>query len=317
MTTSSKSSNMVLPQGTLITGRWRGGRYVIQRLLGQGANGIVYLVKRAENGELYALKMGFDTIDLQSEVNVLKALQNQRRKHRKANERQGPSYLVEVDDYSHLGSEIPFYVMRYVKGEPLRTFLSNRGDRWLNVAGLYILQQLRRLHESGWVFGDLKPNNVLISPYGEVELIDYGGVSAIGRSVKQFTEWYDRGYWSAGSRTADPAYDLFSYAVVCIHMLAEESLKKAATSLPQTRSKNDLIHIVQTEPALAPYRKWLEKAIEGKFRDSAEACDLWRELVKGFMKRGRSQTSTPRWMLGAFVLSITLLACALYLTLRF
>lgn len=316
MTTSSKS-NMVLPPGALITGRWRGGRYVIQRLLGQGANGIVYLVKRAENGELYALKMGFDTIDIQSEVNVLKALHNQRRKHRKADERQDPSYLVEVDDYSHLGREIPFYVMRYVRGEPLRAFLLNRGDRWLNVAGLYILQQLRRLHESGWVFGDLKPDNVLISPYGEVELIDYGGVSAIGRSVKQFTEWYDRGYWSAGSRTADPAYDLFSFAVVCIHMLAEEPLKKAATSLPQTRSKNDLLHIIQTEPALRPYQKWLEKAIEGKFGDSAEACDLWKELVKGFMKRGRPQTSTPGWMLGAFALSITLLVCALYLTLRF
>lgn len=300
-----------------MTGRWRGGRYFIQRLLGQGANGIVYLVKRAESEELFALKMGFDTLDIQSEVNVLKALQNQQKKHRRDVDRRHLSYLIEVDDYSHQGREIPFYVMRYVKGDPLRSFLRNRGYRWLNVSGLYILQQLQRLHEAGWVFGDLKPDNILVSPYGEVELIDYGGVSTIGRSVKQFTQWYDRGYWGAGSRTADPAYDLFSFAVICIHMLAEEPLKKVANSLPQTRSKNDLLIIIRSEPVFRPYRKWLERAIEGQFIDTTEACHSWKELVRGFRQPDCSKPSTPRWMVGAFAVSLVLLACALYMTLQF
>lgn len=299
----------------MVTGRWRGGRYIIQRLLGQGANGVVYLVKQADSARMYALKMGFDTVDIQSEINVLKALQRQGL--RRGDTGRDLSYLVEVDDYSLQGREIPFYVMRYVKGDPLRAFLAKRGGPWLSVAGLHLLRQLQQLHNTGWVFGDLKPENVMVSPYGEVELIDYGGVSGLGRSVKQFTEWYDRGFWGAGGRTAEPSYDWFSFAVVCIHLLAEEPLKRAANQLPQTRSAQDLLAILRTEPTLFPYRNWLERAITGGFRDTAEACQLWKELVSAPLRRRKSRTATPGWMLGAFALSLTLLGCALYLTLRF
>lgn len=312
MTTSSKSG---LAHGTIVTGRWRGGRYTIQRMLGQGANGVVYLVKRMDSAKLYALKMGFDTVDIQSEINVLKALQRQ--DHKRGHNGRDLSYLVEVDDYSFQGREIPFYVMRYVKGEPLRPFLAKRGAPWLGVAGLHLLRQLQRLHETGWVFGDLKPENMLVSSYGEVELIDYGGVSGIGRSVKQFTEWYDRGFWRAGGRTAEPSYDWFSFAVVCIHLLAEEPLKRAATQLPQTRSGNDLLSIIRAETALRPYRVWLERAVTGKFSDTEEACQLWKELVTAPLGRRKPKSKTPRWMVGAFALALTLLGCALYLTLGF
>lgn len=310
------SFKLNLPQGTRISGRWKGGRYVVQRLLGKGANGVVYLVKQEKNAKLYALKLGFDTLDIQSEINVLKALQRQRRR-RGAAERD-LAYLVEVDDFTYRGREIPFYVMRYVQGEPLSAFLARRGGRWLDVAGYNLLQQLRRLHGSSWVFGDLKPENVLVAAYGEVELIDYGGVTAIGHSVKQFTEWYDRGFWDAGSRSADPGYDLFSFAVVCIHLLAERPLKKAAIQLPQTRSRQDLLAIINSTPQLVPYRGWLQKAINGEFADTQEACRQWKELVSAnFSPKRKARPSTPRWILGAFAVSLTLLACALYLTLRF
>lgn len=312
VTTSFKLN---LPQGTLITGRWKGGRYLIQRLLGQGANGVVYLVKQVDSARLYALKMGFDTVDIQSEINVLKALQRQGRRH--GSIKRDLAYLVEVDDYSLQGKEIPFYVMRYIKGEPLRAFLGRRGTRWMDAAGLNLLQQLRRLHESGWVFGDLKPENVLVGAYGEVELIDYGGVSSIGRSVKQFTEWYDRGFWNAGGRMAEPSYDWFSFAVVCIHLLSERSLKHAATQLPQMRSKDDLLAIVHTAPSLEPYRPWLKRAIQGEFRDTSEACLLWRELIMAPKQGVKKKASTPRWIISAFAVSVTLLIYALYLAFRF
>ncbi|USB33320.1 serine/threonine protein kinase [Paenibacillus sp. YPG26] len=301
-----------IPAGTLVTGRWRGGRYVVQRLLGQGANGIVYLVQQAGTRDLYALKMGYDALDLQSEINVLKALQRQAQSN---TEDRDLSYLVEVDDYTLGDREIPFYVMRYVKGEPLSKFLTRRGAQWLDLAGLNLLKQLAALHKGGWVFGDLKPDNVLVSAYGDVELIDYGGVSQNGRSVKQFTEWYDRGFWNAGGRTADPAYDWFSFAVVCIHMLSESRLKSAANQLPQTRSAADLVQILNQEPRLRPYSHWLKKAISGGFAHTDEAYEAWKRMISRKPVR-QSVRRTPGWLKSAFAISLCMLVCAIYLTLR-
>ena len=109
--------------------------------------------------------------------------------------------------------------MRYVRGEALHHFIRRQGTDWTLLVGLRLLQKLAQLHQAGWVFGDLKPQNVLVSDYGQVELIDYGGVTSIGRSVKQFTEWYDRGFWNGGSRTADGTYDVFAFALLLIHVL--------------------------------------------------------------------------------------------------
>ncbi|MBP1907381.1 serine/threonine-protein kinase [Paenibacillus turicensis] len=314
------SSKLSLSPGTLITGRFKGSRYVIQRLLGQGANGVVYLVNKVDSGKQYALKMGFDNIDIQSEINNLKALHKQGKGPATAVTRSAESlpYLLEVDDYIAQEGTTPFYVMRYIKGDALRAFLVHRGPKWMRVAGYSLLRKLQQLHAAGWVFGDLKPENIIVSPYGEVELIDYGGVSAIGRSVKQYTEWYDRGFWNSGSRVAESSYDWFSFAVITLHMLAEPSLKKMAEQLPQTRSTADLISIIDSESELQPYKTWLVKALHGDFKSTNEACQLWKDqILLTSVKTRRKERNTPRWMLGAFVASLVFLLGAVYVSLSF
>lgn len=313
------SSKLSLSPGTLITGRFKGSRYVIQRLLGQGANGVVYLVNKVGSGKQYALKMGFDNIDIQSEINNLKALHKQGKKQATAViGSEALPYLLEVDDYIAQEGTIPFYVMRYIKGKALRAFLVHRGSKWMRVAGYSLLRKLQQLHAAGWVFGDLKPENIIVSSYGEVELIDYGGVSAIGRSVKQYTEWYDRGFWNSGSRVAEPSYDWFSFAVITLHMLAEPSLKRMAEQLPQTRSTGDLMSIIDSEPELHPYKTWLMKAIHGQFHSTNEACQLWKEqILLTSVKPRHKERNTPRWMLGAFVASLVFLLGAVYVSLGF
>lgn len=309
------SSKLSLSPGTLITGRFKGSTYVIQRLLGQGANGVVYLVNKVNSGKQYALKMGFDNIDIQSEINNLKALHKQGKATVSYSTESLP-YLLEVDDYITQDGTIPFYVMRYIKGDALRAFLTHRGPKWMRVAGYSLLRKLQQLHSAGWVFGDLKPENIIISPYGEVELIDYGGVSAIGRSVKQYTEWYDRGFWNSGSRVAEPSYDWFSFAVITLHMLAEPSLKGLAEQLPQMRSTSDLMSIIDSEPELHPYKAWLVKAIQGDFKSTNEACHLWKEqILLTSVKSRRKERNTPRWMLGAFIASLVFLLGAVYVSL--
>lgn len=309
------SANPPYAPGTVITGKWRGNRYVVNRLLGQGANGTVYLVQREGRREQYALKIGYDALDLQSEINVLTSLQScrKRREHIQRREKSAP-FLFESDDYGD--GAIPFYVMQYVEGKPLHHFLSRMGPSWLGLVGMQLLEQLREVHSCGFVFGDLKPENVMVSDYGRTRLIDFGGASPLGRSVKQFTEWHDRGFWNAGGRSGDEGYDLFAFSVLCLRLLHEPELKQAARQLPQTRSVDDLLRIASG----MENRKlglWIKAALRGEFAGSGQARDAWKRHVHHERPRHTETRATPRWLSLAFTASLFLLAFTLLWVIRF
>lgn len=289
-------SKMVLKKGATLVGKWKGNSYVVEKLLGEGANGKVYLV--SQNWSWYALKIGANSIDLQSEINALKALEK----------RSGTShagYLKDVDDcLLSDGKEYPFYTMRYVKGQNMSAYMNEHGVEWFSLLALNLLRRLGSLHAAGFVFGDLKVENIMVSDYGQVELIDYGGASLIGKSVKQFTELYDRGYWNSGTRSADPAYDLFSFSVLCVQLFAPRKLAQLTTELlPQQRSVEHLMDIVKQTPGLAPYEGWLLKAFHGHFLSGQAAAEGWRTLAHR-RKVVTKSNHTPRWLKILIALSV-------------
>lgn len=291
-----------LPVGTEFIGKWHKNRYVIDRLLGIGANGQVYRVHTGKS--VFALKVGFDPVDLQSEVNVLNSLGKDRVT--------GDPFLIESDDFLYQGESFPFYVMKYVNGSGIREFIQTQGNEWLPLAGYRLLQKLGSLHDAGWVFGDLKPENVIVHGYGQIELIDYGGVTPTGRSVKQYTERYDRGYWAAGTRTADAHYDLFSYAVLCIELTDGDSLQTLISRLlPQERNPQQLLALVRENPVLNPFRVWFERALRQGFASSAEAREEWRGLMQVYF-RGSGQDRQSRWPMALFIASLLLFSTTLY-----
>ncbi|GFN33795.1 protein kinase domain-containing protein [Paenibacillus xylaniclasticus] len=299
------SFNFTLGRGSVVTGKWRGAAYHVERLLGEGANGKVYLVQRDKTW--YALKIGADAVDLQSEINVLQSLDLQKRSKRPDLE----PFLVDVDDaVLEAGKEFPFYVMRYVRGSTLSGFLAKAGTQWFPLAMYNLLRKLGDLHEAGWAFGDLKVENILVAEYGRVELVDYGGLTGFGKGVRQFTEIYDRGYWNAGTRTADAGYDLFSFAVLCIQLFDSKRLQLLPHQLlPQNRSPEELLRLAQSNSALRPFVGWLNRALTGGFADTREAAASWQRLVT------RSDTHkmvqpVPAWVKGLFLLSACVAASA-------
>ncbi len=296
------SSEKQLPPGTVLRGKWNGKRYRLERLLGLGANGQVYL---ASNGSrTCAVKIGKETEDLQAEANVLASLDQR--------ERRRPPFLLDVDDAELQGRRFPFYAMQYVPGSPVKTYLRQHGAQWFGVIGYRLLERLAELHEAGWVFGDVKSDNVLVSDYGRVALVDYGGATGIGRGVRQFTEIYDRGYWAAGSRTADPAYDVFAVAVLWIHALdGKRLLQLTRTLLPQNRHPRELVELVRTNPTLQPMESWLDRALYGRFQHAREAGEYWRALVHAAAHpKTAREGQVPGWMAGLLAASVLLCGTA-------
>lgn len=295
---SEQRSAQRFAKGSWIIGKWQRHAYQIVNFLGEGANGKVYLVRK--DGELYAMKIGFSTFDLQSEINVLKLIETNRQKRR---------YFIDADDVHYDGQDVPFYVMAYIQGVHCAAYLAERGMEWFYIIGKKILEELAHLHEQGWVFGDLNENNVIVYGYGEVSLIDYGGVTAQGRSIKQFTQFNDRGYWQAGTRTADDGYDLFSFVLLCL-----QSIDRRHTSLLtlQKRHVSDIIALLESNPYSEPMLPFFKKALAGEYRTSREACNEWRQLMLRRKVNDKIGGIPVNWLKGAFVASAVSLASTLY-----
>lgn len=262
----------ILP-GTTIRGKWHHCRYRIVRPLGQGANGDVYLAE-SPNGRV-AVKIGRESMSVTSEVNVLKQFSKVQGKVL------GPS-LIDVDDWVANDGIHPFYVMEYLRGEPLLTFLHSKGEEWLGILIVQLLADLDRLHQTGWIFGDLKPDNLIVcGPPPRIRWIDVGGTTLIGRSVKEFTEFFDRGYWGMGSRKAEPTYDLFAVAMIMLNSAYPRRFQRTK------EGRQDLRAAIQKSASLRRYRKIIEKAQEGRYKGaSSMRSDLVHTL--GRLKDNKS-----------------------------
>jgi serine/threonine-protein kinase len=294
----------VIPNGTLISGKWYRRQYKIEKLIGEGANGRVYLVSRGSS--LFALKTGREWVDHQSEVNVLKSLSAKAPAFR--------GFIVDSDDMEQDGQKVPYYVMKYVKGKSPTEFIKTAGKEWLRVIGLNLLQKLNGLHRQGYIFGDLKVENVIVGGYGEVELVDFGGVTAKGNAVKQFTEVYDRGYWSAGTRLADEQYDLFSFAVFCLQLAKPpRTTVQYAGMIPQNRSVDFLIEEVRNTPELAETAPCLEKALRCRYSGTNEALQEWRSAgLRMKARRTRAGRRGIPWLKFSFATILVFFVWTIY-----
>ncbi|WP_204519909.1 serine/threonine protein kinase [Brevibacillus fulvus] len=306
------SSKLAIPElPKQICGKWYKKVYSIHKRIGQGANGVVYLAESA--GQKLALKVGQEPLDMLMEVNMLKAVQQN------AAEKIGPR-LCDVDDIQLDGQTYTFYVMEFLQGEQLDKYIAQAGEEWVPILVLQLLNRLQILHEQGWIFGDLKPENMIVTYQDkQIRLIDFGGVTKIGNAVRQFTEDYDRATWQAGDRRAEIAYDLFSLAMVMIRLLLKPAEWKDLRV--QTHEIQELCAIILNNERLYPYRIPLVRALHGKY-DSADA--MRQEMLASLQNRKKDQTarshvrhqhggdSAEKWIGGIFVASLLLLAGSLY-----
>ncbi|MFJ5763373.1 protein kinase family protein [Neobacillus sp. NPDC093182] len=271
MNHSLKSRCKVAP-GTVITGKWHSNKYTVLKELGYGANGIVYLAK-FKNSQV-ALKMSDNGMSITSEVNVLRSFAKVQ------GSALGPS-LLDVDDWNSNTGQISFYTMEYIQGPDLLTFIQNKGKSWTTVLFLQLLNDLNKLHENGWVFGDLKPENLIVTgPTPKIRCIDVGGTTIQGRAIKEFTEFYDRGYWGLGTRKADPAYDLFAVAMIMVNTVYPKRFNKTTGGLPQLREA------IRRQKDLHPFEKVIVKALQGHYTNALQMRTEIMSLALGSQNHG-------------------------------
>jgi serine/threonine-protein kinase len=152
------------------------GKYRIEKVLGKGAMGVVYLARDPTIDRPVALK----TIVLPEGLDDQKVKEFRARflmEARAAGRLSHPSIVTvyEADDGARSG--VPFIAMEYVEGLPWN-YKIRRGAKQDPDAVLplirHVASALAYAHQSGVVHRDIKPANIVQTPDGHVKLMDFG-----------------------------------------------------------------------------------------------------------------------------------------------
>lgn len=210
----------MLAPGTILQGRYR-----IVRSIGGGGMGTVYLAEDAHlAGQHRALKeMLPDQLPVQDRSWAINAFRQEAQLLASLNH-QG---LVHVTDYfTEFGNW--YLLMDYVPGQTLEDWLNQYPSGLpVNIALNYVQQicdVLGYLHQQNppVVFRDLKPGNIMVTPQGEVKLIDFGIARFFKPGQSHNTiNLGTPGYASpehGGKGQTDPRSDIYSLGVV-LHQL--------------------------------------------------------------------------------------------------
>ncbi|SFN37882.1 Serine/threonine protein kinase [Formivibrio citricus] len=237
------------------------GKYQLLNLLGGGATADVYLAQDTFLQQRVALKI-FKHESLRDPAyagKIQRMFQNEARLVRSLRHPGIVEILDAVQDESHA-----YIVMEYVEGRPLSTHA--RADNLLPVPQILQIAfkcctAMQYAASRGLIHRDLKPDNLLLTPRGDVKISDFG-------TARQ----YDQAMTMLSSMMGTPAYmspeqiceqpldarsDIFALGIVLYELLTGTRPFQADTMMA-------LLYRIQNEthPPLRAYRQDLPSALE-------------------------------------------------------
>lgn len=283
---------MNLKQGTLL----QGGRYRIEKVLGQGGFGITYLAEQTSLNDKVAIKEFFmkELCDRDSETmgvsvgssgsrelvdrfreKFIKEARNIRKlKHR--------NIVSIIDVFEENGTA--YYVMEYLDGGNLKSLVDNRGPLAEATAVSYIRQvadALGEVHANGMLHLDVKPANIMLDRRGNAVLIDFGiskhydeGGSQTSSGLTGTSEGYAplEQYEAASLKTFTPATDIYALGATLFFLLTGQRPPKASDvmniGLPALPSK-----------VSSGVRKAVEDAMNPVVRMRPQSVDAFLSLL--------------------------------------
>ena len=166
-----------------------GDRYELGGLLGRGGMADVRIGQDLRLGRTVAIKQ------LRPDLSSDDTFQARfRREAQSAAALNHPAIVAVYDTGDAMdihGNHIPYIVMEYVEGQTLREIMSDDRkilpERALSITA-DVLSALDYSHRSGIVHRDIKPANVMLTPSGQVKVMDFGIARAIADSSARMTQ---------------------------------------------------------------------------------------------------------------------------------
>ncbi len=241
------------------------GRYSLERELGRGGMGIVFLAKDVALDRPVAIKL------LPPAMAAQPALRERFLREAQMAARLSHPNIIPIFAVDTVG-ELVFFVMAYVEGETLGHRLQSRGPL-TPAEGTRLIQEaawaLAYAHLRGIVHRDIKPDNILleqatgralVSDFGIARLADASGGTAVGEVLG--TAQYMSPEQASGEKL-DGRSDLYALGVVAFYALSGRLPFEAADVAAVLA-----MHITRAAPPLAS----VAPGIPGRLAQAVDRC---------------------------------------------
>jgi Protein kinase domain len=283
------------------------GRYRIERLLGRGAMGVVYLASDPVIGRQIALKVL--RLDLPgAEASAERLRTRFQSEARSAGILSHPNIVTVYDAIEQTEDGALCIAMEYVEGTNLSEILRRPeplpNEFSLDVAA-QIAEALDYAHGRGVIHRDVKPANAIVMADGRVKITDFGIAHLIDSALSDDLRFLGTPSYMAPERVEgreiDHRADLFSLGVVLYQLVTRHMPFKGSSVGDLTRSiaRDEPIPPERFAPDMSPelrgiLMRSLEKNPVRRYQHaSAMASDLRAVLAMGAALRRTQPISVP------------------------
>ncbi len=240
------------------------GPFRILQVLGKGGMGTVYLAEQMEplrrRVALKVIKLGMDTEEVVARF----------KRERQTLAMMDHPGIAKVFDGGATEEGRPYFVMEYVKGDPITAYCDRHQLNLKERLALFlqVCRGIAHAHQQEVIHRDIKPSNILVSDSDDgpaVKIIDFGIAKAMNQRMLGQTAYSTEGHFigtpeymspeqvDSSLEEVDLRTDVYSLGVVLYELLVGE----LPLSLDRKKlAYDEILRVIRDEDPLPPSARW-------------------------------------------------------------